>query len=212
MKKLCLIGQGGHSKVINEIVLSSNDYQITAWLDDKFSSSEKKNGIIYGPVSLAREFAKRDRGMKFFIAIGHNQVRKKIALELSLPSDRYPVLAHPMAVISPSARIGNGTVIMPYCVVNASSMVGNHSILNTGAVIEHDNVLGDYVHVSPKAALTGGVAIGEGTQIGAGAAVIPGIQIGNWSIVGAGSTVIRHVNDCEIVAGSPARPIHNDRV
>jgi acetyltransferase EpsM len=212
MRNLCLIGQGGHSKVIKEIVFSSNEYQIAAWLDDKLTCREEKNGIIYGPVSLAKELAIEDKNMSFLVAIGQNQIRKKITVELSLPLERYAVLAHPTAVISPSAKIGNGTVIMPYCVVNASAVVGNHGILNTGAVIEHDTILGDYVHVSPKAVLTGGVVIGEGTQIGAGASVIPGIQIGSWSTVGAGATVIRHVNDLVTVAGTPARTIKKVRV
>jgi acetyltransferase EpsM len=212
MKKLCLIGQGGHSKVIKEIVLSSNEYQIAAWLDDKFTCREEKNGIIYGPVSLAKELAADDENIRFLVAIGQNQIRKKITVELSLPLERYAVLTHPTAVISPSAKIGSGTVIMPYCVVNASAAVGNHAILNTGTVIEHDTILSDYVHVSPKAVLTGGVVIGEGTQIGAGASVIPGIQIGSWSTVGAGATVIRHVNDLVTVAGTPARTINKVRV
>ncbi len=212
MKKLCIIGQGGHSKVVEDIVLSLDDYTITARLDDNYKYVEKKDGVLYGPIFLANELALSEESMMFIIAVGDNEARKKISVELSLPLERYAVLAHPAAVISLSARIGNGTVIMPNCIVNASASVGNHAILNTGSVIEHDTILRDYTHVSPNAALTGGVCVGEGTQIGVGATVIPGIRIGDWCMVGAGATVINPVNHFETVAGTPAKPINKVRV
>jgi acetyltransferase EpsM len=211
MKKICVIGQGGHSKVVIDIILSLKEYEIIACLDDKFSGETQKNGILYGPLSLAKQLEK-DEEIGFVIAIGSNKARKKVVSKLSLPAGRYPVLVHPSAVISPSCSIGNGTVIMPKCVVNASSIIGNHAIINTGSVVEHDNTLGCYVHVSPNATLTGEVAVGEGSQIGAGASIIPGIRIGRWSIVGAGSTVIHPVPDLDKVAGTPAKSILNVRV
>nr|WP_316571712.1 acetyltransferase [Neobacillus sp. YIM B06451] len=212
MIKLCIIGQGGHSKVVEDIALSLDEYTIAARLDDKFKCVEEKDGVLYGPIILAKELSLNDKSMKFVLAVGNNEARKKISGELSLPLERYAVLAHPTAVVSMSAKIGNGTVIMPNCIVNAAATVGNHAILNTGSVIEHDTILGDYTHVSPNAALTGGVGVGEGTQIGVGATVIPGIQIGDWCMVGAGATVINPVNNFETVAGTPAKPITKVRV
>lgn len=206
MKKICIIGQGGHSNVIKDIITALGSFQIIACLDDKFTTIENREEIIYGPVSMAMELA-ADPGIWFVIAIGNNEVRKKIVNELGIAAHRYALLVHPDAVISPSAKIGFGTVIMPGAVVNANAYIGNHVIINTHAVIEHDNILSDFTHVSPRAALTGAVIVGEGTHIGAGVTIIPGISIGKWCIIGAGATVIRPVEHFQKVAGTPAKSI-----
>ncbi|KKK38726.1 acetyltransferase [Mesobacillus campisalis] len=211
MKQLCVIGQGGHSKVIIDIIIAMKKYQIAACLDDKYPGTSKRKGILYGPVSLAEELSKEE-SMGFVIAIGCNKTRKKLFSELGLPIERFPVLVHPAAVVSPSSIIGGGTVVMPNSTINACAAIGNHAIINTGSVVEHDSLLGNYVHVCPNATLTGNVEAGEGAQIGAGAAIIPGIRIGRWSIVGAGSTVIHPVPDHEKVAGAPAKSILKVRV
>jgi acetyltransferase EpsM len=210
LKKLCIIGQGGHSKVVTDIAISAG-YTVAGYLDDKFPEFGVMGKYFYGPVSLAKELAV-EKNMSFVIAIGNNVLRKKIVQMLSLPEDRYAVLVHSSASVSPTVKIGCGTVIMPFSAVNASANVGSHAILNTGSVIEHDNQIGDYVHISPHATLTGEVTIGEGTQVGAGATVIPGVQIGKWCMVGAGATVIDHIPQSEKVVGTPARPITNVRL
>jgi acetyltransferase EpsM len=204
--KICIIGQGGHSKVIIDIINSLNEYDIIAHIDDKFSAIEKKGSIIYGPISLSKQLAK-DAEVKFIIAIGDNKIRKGIAEKLNLKVDKFATLIHPSAIISPSAHIGFGTVIMPLVVVNAYSFIGNHVILNTSSVIEHDNQISNYVHISPNSTLTGLVKVKEGTHIGASVTVIPQIQIGKWSIIGAGTTIIRKVEDYKKIVGNPPKEI-----
>lgn len=203
MRKICMIGHGGHSKVVEDIINTSNQHLIIACLDDKYSKIEKKNGIIYGPVTLASHLAV-DEALDFIIAIGNNQIRKKVEDRLQLPDNRYAVLIHSSAIISPSVSIGNGSVIMPGVVINADTKIGMHTIINTGAVVEHDNVIGSFVHICPKAVLTGSVKIGEGSLIGAGTAIIPGRSIGKWCMIGAGSTVIRDIQSRQKAAGVPA--------
>lgn len=204
MKEICIIGLGGHSKVIKDIILSLNSYEIIAYLDDRFDSLEHKEGVIYGPVSSAKKLASKSNTL-FVIAIGNNVVRKRIVEELSLPSENYAVLVHPSAIVSPSASIGFGTVIMPRSVINANTTIGNHTIINTGAIVEHDNNIADFAHISPNATLTGTIKVGEGTHIGAGATVIPNTTIGSWSVVGAGATVTRDVLANKKVMGIPAK-------
>ena len=62
-----------------------------------------------------------------------------------------------MHVVSPSAKIGSGTVVMASAVINADAEIGNHVIINTNAVVEHDSKISDFVHISPSATLTGAV-------------------------------------------------------
>ncbi|WP_210143587.1 acetyltransferase [Staphylococcus sp. GDY8P94P] len=203
MKHIILIGNGGHSKVIKDIIDASPDYTVAGFLDNKFSSYEENEEFFYDNLDNINIYKE---GYYFCIAIGHNFIRNKLFKEMQLDKKQFPSLIHPTSSISPSAQIGFGTVVMPNTVINADTRVGNHAIINSGAVIEHDNIIEDYVHISPNATLAGSVEIGARSHIAIGASVLPQIKIGSDCIVGAGATVINNVNDKQIVVGTPAKP------
>lgn len=202
MTNVALIGAGGHSKVVQDIVRVNDDLTLYAVLDQNIKKKKVVDGVIHAHTDMIGDLVSN---CKFCIAIGNNQVRQKLIEEFTFSSEKYVTLIHPTAVISPSATIGRGTVIMPNAVINANSVVGNHCIVNSGAVIEHDNRIRDYVHVSPNATLAGTVTISKGTHVGSGATVIPGRKIGIWSVVGAGAVVTSDVSDEVTVVGVPAR-------
>lgn len=202
MTKLILIGAGGHSKVIQDIVAASTEFDLYAIVDDAFDATQVVDGIIYANTSFLDSLQVEE--YKICIAVGNNAIRKKLFNKFSIPIEQYVTLIHPSAVISGSAKIGYGTVVMPNAVVNAGSVIGNHCIVNTGAIVEHDNRLEDYVHVSPSATLAGTVSVEEGTHVGSGAVVIPGKNVGTWSVVGAGSVVVKDVENEVAVVGVPA--------
>ncbi|AZV45329.1 hypothetical protein BAOM_4751 [Peribacillus asahii] len=199
MKPIIVIGEGGHSKVIQDIISASGVYTIIAILDDKYTELFEKDGIKIGPIS---EFSKLESS-EAIIAIGSNHIRKKIVERLECVT--YATLIHPSAIISPSANIAEGTVVMAGSIINADTIIGKHAIINSLAVIEHDNNIRDYAHISPGAILTGNVQVGEGTHIGAGVTIIPGKNVGNWSIIGAGATVVQDIPNDVTAVGIPAK-------
>ncbi|WP_342042521.1 acetyltransferase [Bacillus sp. OTU2372] len=204
--KIVIIGHGGHSKVISDLIISqTNSYEIVGVLDDKFIELKQIGNVIYGPILSAIQFAENFKDIKFIIAIGDNMIRKKIVKRLNIADEHYITLVHTSAVISPASKIGYGTVVLPNAVINAESEIGQHSIINTGAIIEHDCKIGNFIHLSPRATLTGAVQIDDGVSIGAGATIIPNIKIGEWSIIGAGATVINNIPSYCTAMGVPAR-------
>lgn len=202
---MIIIGDGGHSRVIQEMVRAEGKHGIQAILDDKYKIGFQKDGVIYASISFWPKLIHRDT--RVVIGIGDNKKRMEIAERLDLPEEIYVSVIHPKAIVSPSARIGKGSVIMPNAVVHTNAAVGRHCIINTGAIVEHDAVAGNFAHVSPNAILTGSVTCGNGVHIGASATVIPGKHLGSWSIIGAGSTVIEHIPAYSKAVGSPARII-----
>lgn len=206
MKRIALIGQGGHAKVIKDMIYANKHFKIIAFFDDKYQSLDKHEEIYYGPISSIPILMKEVE-FKLIIAIGNNVVRKKIVEQLHFNDDCYESVIHHTAVISESATIGRGTVIMPNVIINADTIIGRHAIVNTASVVEHDNCIGDFVHIGPNATLTGTVTIDDGTQIGAGATIIPNLVIGNWSMIGAGATVIHNIPSRCTAVGLPAKII-----
>lgn len=207
MKKLILIGDSGHAKVIEHVAVRDN-WTVVAKLDDIYSEIKHDDkGQIKGPTHLIEDIL--DDETYILIAVGSNRVRKLIFERLNLAIERYATVIDPSAIISKDAIVGHGTCIMPNSVVNPSVIIGSHVILNTRCVVEHDNVIEDYVHISPGSTLTGNVRVEEGCHIGAGATLIPNIKIGSWSIIGAGSTVIRNVDSDVTVVGTPSRTLTN---
>jgi acetyltransferase EpsM len=203
--KIVIVGQGGHSKVLKDIILANKEHELIGYLDDKYEGLTHNKDIYIGSISSAHMMIERVKDLKFIIGIGDNELRENISRKLNLPIEFYATLIHKSAIVSPSALIGHGSVIMAKTVINANTQIGCHSIVNTGAVIEHDNVLSEFVHVSPNATLTGSVKIGKGVHIGAGATIIPNIRIEEWSIIGAGATVINDIPANSTAVGVPAK-------
>lgn len=189
-----LYGASGHAKVIMEIIEACGA-KVDALVDDNLNLKELRGvPVVHSSVGLS----------PFIISIGGNAIRKKIAENLRT---EYVKVVHPTAIVSPSASIGEGSVIMQGAILQVEASVGKHCIINTGASIDHECIIEDYVHISPHATLCGNVHVGEGSWIGAGAVVVQGVKIGKWCVVGAG-TIVRHDlpdgvvavgNKCEII-------------
>jgi len=202
---IVLIGDSGHAKVIKDILLTNGD-RIIGILDDKYLNTFNDGEIIKGPVTHL-EYLLTDKKIKVIIAIGSNAIRKNIVSRINIPDYRYFTCIHPTVVISPSAIIGKGTVVMPGVVINADACIGMHSIINTNAVVEHDCFIDSYVHISPSSVITGGVKIAQGVHLGASSSVIPLVSIGKWTTVGAGAVVVKDLPANCIAVGTPAKPI-----
>ena len=192
-----IYGASGHAKVVIEIV-----HSIGGKIDAVIDRNPELKEVLGYRVLHSEEDIDHEKTTTV-IAIGNNKIRKRICS--NFPGDFHFPLAHASAIVSPSARIDNGTVIMAHATISSEVAIGRHCIINTGAVVEHDAQLEDYVHISPNASVAGGVRIGEGSHLGIGACVIPGITIGKWATIGAGAVIIKDVPDFAVVVGNPGR-------
>lgn len=201
--QLLVVGAGGHARVIIDVARAAGFEPIVAL--DPYSVGTFCNGVeVIGGDELAPGLI--TKGVRdAVVAIGDNRLRLKIGERLCEIGFTLPLLAHPSAILSPSALIGDGTVIMPLAVVNASATIGRMAVINTGAVIEHDCDIGDGAHVAPGCQLGGTVSVGSGALIGIGSVVRPEARIGDFAVIGAGSTVIRDIAGHGVATGCPAR-------
>ena len=171
MKKLIIIGAGGHGRVVSETA-KLNGYEVIGFLDDA------DNKTTVGKVA---DFIKYIGEADFTVAIGNNAVRMKIQSELIKSGANVASLIHPDATVSESASIGKGTVVMAGAVINAGAVIGNGAIINTCASVDHDCRIGNFSHISVGARICGAVGIGDCAWIGAGAVVVKDIyEIGTY--------------------------------
>ena len=215
MQRIVMIGDGGHGKVVRELIALTPDARLAAVLDDRYAalagaSGGGPDGELRGPVAAWRGLLAQDAELRFVAAIGDNRTRQAIVRMLEEGGVRFARLIHPAAIVSPKARIAPGAVVMARAVVQPDAAVGAHAIVNTGAIIEHDAVLGDCAHAAPGSILTGGARAGEGAFVGAGAVILPGRSVGAWSTAGAGAVVTRYVPPGCTAAGVPAAVIRGD--
>ncbi|WP_017726180.1 acetyltransferase [Halalkalibacterium ligniniphilum] len=207
MKPIIVLGSGGHSKVVRDMILGQKRYRMIGQLDDKFTKVTKKNSTYIGPLFYANELAEVEKEAFFVVCIGNNKIRKEVVEELKIDPARFATIIHPTAFVSPESTIGRGVVVMPGAVINSGTTIGEHVIINTASVIEHDNQIESFTHISPKAVLAGEVKVGEGAHVGIGSQVIQQINVGMWSVIGAGATVISDIPAYSTAVGVPAKPI-----
>lgn len=236
MKKIIVIGAGGNSKVIIDIIKARNkmlneNIEIIGILDDDENKKELMGYSVLGKVNeICNYLTKKD--ILFINGVGDNISRKKIIREIRRKNierdqndntqyrnpdsrgqkERFYTAIHPSAIIGSNVTIGVGTVIMPNVVINADTTIGDHVILNTGSIVEHDNTVEDYAHLASSSVTAGNVIIGESTLVGTGGRIIQGIKIGNNSIIGAGSLVIKDIPKNSTAVGVPAKVIKSSRL
>lgn len=169
-KKVIIIGAGGHGKVIGDIVEKSGDV-LLGYLDSDKEPGEVvyKNYNVIGTLSECIDFQTKDSDIEFFIAIGANAVRQRIAKEYKL--NKYYTAIHPSAIIASDVEVKAGTSIMAKVVINASAKIGEQCIINTSSVIEHDCIVSDYSHVSSGVIMCGGSIIENEAYVGAGSII-----------------------------------------
>ena len=203
MKKLALLGAGGHGKVVADLAQLSGWENVT-FFDDSYPERQL-NGAwpIQGTTQDLLDQLNQFDGV--LVSIGDCAARLKLHMLLNGAGAPLVSIKHPNAVVSGYAKIGLGCIIMAGAVINFGAQIGEACIVNTGATIDHDCQLDNAVHVCPGANLSGDVSVAQATWVGVGSAIRQGIQIGTHVLIGAGSVVVADVADNLTVAGNPAK-------
>jgi len=203
-RKLYVYGASGHGKVVAEI-LRALGLDFEGFIDDGLPvGTPVLDRTVMGPHQFLQS---RGNTCAVALGIGANATRERLAARVRDLGATLFTAVHPSAIISPSARLGSGTVVMAGAVVNAEAIVGQGVILNTRSVTEHECRVGDFAHLCPGSTLGGQAQFGRRSQLGLNASVIHLGVVGDDVTVGAGACVVRPVDSGQTVVGVPARPI-----
>tara|TARA_Y100000589_G_C27070783_1_gene595314 strand:- start:381 stop:1019 length:639 start_codon:yes stop_codon:yes gene_type:complete len=209
MKRIIIIGAGGHSNVIEDTLLEKGYFNEIAYLDDNFNNytkslfSETKN--IIGSSKLINNKELRSNFKYAFVAIGDSKRRLSLIDDLENLGYEIPTIIHPTAWISKSVSLGIGSIILSHATIQTGVKGGKGLIINNSCSIDHDSFLGNGVHVAPGVNIAGSVNIGDRSWIGIGASVIENINIGSDVKIGANAAVIRDIPSSVKAIGVPAK-------
>lgn len=209
MKKLVILGSGGHAK---EILVALDDintrelaFDFLGFVDP--GSPERKGRYMYGrPVIGGFEVALEPASEIFFCCgIGDPFARMKECIAAELLGWTPATLIHPAASVATNSRIGRGTFIALGSIVGADAIVGVHCSVNVYAAVGHDSSVGDYAVLSPGAKVLGRAEIGDLVLIGANAVVNVGRKMGRAAVLGAASFLVEDLAPGRSALGNPAR-------
>lgn len=210
MKKVLVIGAGGHAKVIVDILRQNMEYEVVGLIDQPGTDGFWNIPVIGSDEDLPR--LRAEIGVKYaFVALGNGRLREKVTDKVIAAGYTLISVISKHAVISKRVCLGVGTAIMPGAVVNADVVIGKGCIINTNASLDHEDVVGDYTHIAPGCALSGKVTVGKQCLLGTGCRVIDGISIGDNSTIGAGTVVIKAIAGNCTAVGVPARVIKREQ-
>lgn len=192
MTSLLLIGCGGHSRSVIEIVESSSQWSIGGLI----GLSHQVGSTVLGYPVLGSDDDLQELRADFdyaLLAIGQMpsaDVRKKLNNILNFHNFYYPVVVAASAVVSKYSSLDVGTVIGHQATVNAGAVVGKHCIINTASIVEHDSIISDFCHVSTNVAVNGDVTLGHSSFLGSCSMIREGLVLPPYTIVSAGCRVM----------------------
>ena len=197
--KAIVVGASGHGQNVADVARIAS-YDVVGFLDPFV------DGACDG-VPILRNLRSTDLATTaLFLGIGSNFKRKAVYEEIlqSFPHAFFPPLIHPAASVSPSARLGEGVVILALSSVANRSTLADGVLVGAGASLDHDSSMAQFASLGPGVHCGGNVSLGACSAIGIGATVLQGVTIGSHSVVGAQSLVTGDVSDFEVTYGLPA--------
>ena len=210
MKKILIIGVGGHAKVILSEIIQIKGNRIIGFIDE----FKKKNTIIesyknkqYKVLGRIKDLKKIvDKNTFGIIGIGTNFNRKKVSEEINKIFNWATIISK-NSKINGNVEIGKGSIIVSGSVVNTGTKIGEHCIINTSSSIDHDNTFKNYSSTGPGVITGGNVKLGQCSYLGIGSTVKHRITIQDNTIIGAQSLVLKNCDKNSIYFGIPAKKI-----
>lgn len=156
---LLIIGAGQYGAVALEVAQSMGCFEKIGFLDD---NNEKALGKLDRYRDLVGEYTYA------FVAIGKNSFRMEWLKKLKAAGYKIHPLISLYAHVSPTARIGAGSIIEPMAVVQPNAYVGKGCLICAGAVIKHNSHVSDGCHIDSNAVVIPRAVVPAFTKVACG--------------------------------------------
>lgn len=213
-QKVIIMGGVGNGTVVAQAIVDARkrgyeEYEVAGYFSDRLEVGEDIQGF---PV-----LAKTSReNVEKFTALGYKFIwtiyridgqseRLTLFKDLGFSENNLATFIHPLAYVAPDVVVEPGVVIMPYAMISASAHIGMGSIIMTGATVGHDTVLGSFNHIASQAVVGAYLNVANGVHFGLNCTVREHLVIGENSTIGMGAVLTKNVGEGEIWVGNPAK-------
>lgn len=207
--EIIIVGGGGHSKVVMDVIASMNKYSVIGIVDPSLALMSKVCGVeVLGGDDYLNNIQPNKCGLSIGVGMMKaSALREQIFHKLLQKDFQFPNTIHSTAIVSKWSELGVGVQVMAGAIINPAARIFDNVIINTGAIVEHDCTINSGSHVAPGAVLGGGVCVGKRCCVGLGARILPNIIIGDDVTIGAGAVVTRNTKNGETLYGVPAKEV-----
>lgn len=203
--KLGVYGSGGLGREVYEVALRRNAAS-NLWDEIVFIDDFHDVGYYYGTNRIRFESLLGSKeNYECVIAVGEPASREVLYKKLISKDVRLTHLIDTTAIISPTAKIGNGVIVCEHSTIHTEVELGANSLIQPFCDIGHDIKVGKHTVLSPYCAPGGGTIFGDRVFVGMKVSILELLTIGDDAIIGMGSAVFRDVAPGSTVIGNPAR-------
>ena len=209
MKKIIIIGGGGHAGITYDCIISQKKYEPIGYIDINRGNLHKHGIKYFGKLNQIPSLVKKLKDCYFIVGIGDNFLRYKIVNDLKIKNIKckWATVIHPSASVSRTIKIGIGSLILSGSILSYNTLIKRHVCINTGASIDHDNFFGDYSSAGPGTVTGGNVRVNKLSYLAINSTVKHNILIGSNVVIGASSYVNRDCISNRVYYGIPAKEI-----
>ncbi len=146
MKRIVIIGSGGHGRVVYDAIQMCGDLSIVGFIDQNLAVGTKIIDDCKVVLSQDELFKLPEITDFFIVAIGNNKIRYSVFLEASKYSTPITII-HPSVSIASDVEIKEGTLILSNSTISTGVRIGANTIINSNVVVDHDSNIGMNVHL-----------------------------------------------------------------
>ncbi len=139
---ILILGHGDHGTTVADICTALRMFEKISFLDD-FKTDEDVIGKCEDYQVFLKDYPLAYPGF------GDNAMREKWFVKLQEAGFIVPTLVHPTALIAPSAKIGEGTIVEARATVNSNVNIGKCCIISTNTTVDVAAELGNFVYAPP---------------------------------------------------------------
>lgn len=167
--------------------------------DDK--NKFKQSGLHLTYLGKIKDYEIKEEDY-FLIAFGKHPAKYEIYTYLSKQGAKFYTFIHPSSIVSSSAVLGEGVVIMPFCVIGEEAILENNIFINKFSNVGHGSVIKESSILSPYTMIGGSSVIGKNNFFGSQSIVAPNTKIGDNCVISANTFVRKNIKSKTLVFNS----------